>query len=112
MRISEIKNEELRVLAKVRATQHASLRGLNPIDDLESAFIWDATPERVHFWEGVQMGEITEVKTDMVKETIEILNDTIESKDKELKSYMKLVEVLEGRINSLSEFNNALIGML
>ena len=113
MKISEIKNEELRVLAKVRAIQHAESRGEAVKDLLCDAFIWDATPERVDFWESVQMGDITEVTPlEIAKDTIETLQSTIKVKDQTIGNYIDLVEVLEGRINSLSEFNNALIGML
>ena len=112
MRISEIKDEELRVLAKLRARQHADRGGVEVKDLLCEAFIWEQTVERAVFWNDVDDGKIIEIKTDTVKETIEILNDTIKVKDQTIGNYMDLIEVLEGRINSLSEFNNALIGML
>ena len=116
MKISEIKNQDLRLLAMARATQYANGRGEIVKDLLCDAFVWDATPERVDFWAGVLDGDITELKKEtpleIANETIDILQKTLDSKDKSLKISEDIIEVLEGRIRQLTEFNNSLINML
>jgi hypothetical protein len=54
MKISEIKDKELRELAELR-------RGDGEYDELASAFNWEKTPEDDDFWYLVYIGVITSV---------------------------------------------------
>jgi len=57
MKISEIKNKELRELAELRRNES----GLRKTDILIRAFDWSKTPEGGDFWLDVNNGKITEL---------------------------------------------------
>ena len=57
MKISEIKNKELRELAELRRNES----GLRKTDILIRAFDWEKTPEGFEFWLGVDKCIITEL---------------------------------------------------
>ena len=95
MRIQDIKDRETRELAIQRRYEQG--RGYKEL--LCDAFIWDATPERADFWLKVnQEGAKKEADEERLLSTIGNLKDVI--------------EVLEGRIAKLTEFNDLLINML
>ena len=55
MNIADIEDKDLRELAELRREQERWSHG---VEDLSSAFFWDATPERAEFWQDVDNGVI------------------------------------------------------
>ena len=58
MKISEIKDKELRELAELRRSQYFD----HEEDELTSAFTWYDTKEGIDFWDDVDEGIITSLK--------------------------------------------------
>jgi hypothetical protein len=73
MRISDIKDKDLRELAELRRGNSGLV-----FDNLIGCFEWDDTPEGGEFWASVDDGKITELprKHDL-KELVDTLEDTL-----------------------------------
>ena len=101
MKISKIKNKELRELAELRRSE------CNKYDSeyLMSAFLWCETREGFDFWDKVDDAIITELPDEGINKRIDILKKTIED-------YKELLKVKDNRLAMAIEFNEALIKML
>ena len=75
MKISEIKNKELRELAELRRIECSG----RDDDDLSKAFMWNLTLEGFDFWGAVDNGEITEMpeKHNEISELVNIMEEAI-----------------------------------
>jgi hypothetical protein len=64
MKISEIKDKELRELAELRDSEY---KGIYHGDNLVFAFDWEGSPEKYDFWHGVNNGIFTSLPKTILK---------------------------------------------
>ncbi len=89
MKISEIKDKELRELAELRRSE-----GSFPYSDyLSLAFCFDTTPERFDFWLKVIRLEVTELNplNELVIDDLALENKLLKEKVRSLEALLKAV---------------------
>ena len=92
MKISEIKNKELRELAELRRSES----DWEFDNDLENAFEWCETKEGRLFWLNVKKGIITELpKENKQSTTKEDLETLLAQKEKEIESIKEVLKLLD-----------------
>ena len=101
MKISKIKNKELRELAELRSSECNKYNS----SYLMSAFDWRETLEGGDFWWGVDDGTITELPKEDLNKRIDVLKKTIED-------YKELLKVKDNRLARAIGYNEELIKML
>ena len=85
MRISDIKDKELRELAELRRDNSGLV-----FDDLMGCFAWDDTPEGGEFWASVDSCSITSLDS-----------GSVYNKDRELKDLVNTLDVTIEKLKAL-----------
>ena len=102
MKISEIKNKELRELAESRVDEKWDYKEFIKTNELGVAFHWGETEEGDEFWSSVAVGIITEPPEEIQPEkSIAEKAFSNVSTESELRVANKIIEVLESEIEEL-----------
>jgi len=106
MKIRDIKNKELRELAKSRIDKDWNYNRFLRTNDLDDAFEWSNTKEQDDFWDKVNDGKITELPKEERKQEILSKEEVNKLISKELDKFKnKLIQKNEDYNNSLHKKN-------